>query len=118
MCDMCYVVNMTTENTLTPEELDAIIRTIPMDERLPEPLPKPKKWVRIDCGQTEVYVGDKLYIIALVEKIHDSEDEIVATQLSVEETVVKYLRSEGFIDNDYAYVGMQRFKVNSNGNDE
>jgi hypothetical protein len=109
---------MTTENTLTPEELDAIIRTIPMDERLPEPLPKPKKWVRIDCGQTEVYVGDKLYIIALVEKIHDSEDEIVATQLSVEETVVKYLRSEGFIDNDYAYVGMQRFKVNSNGNDE
>lgn len=109
---------MQNENTLTPEELDSIIRTIPMDERLPEPLPKPKKWVRIDCGQTEVYVGDRLYIIALVEKIHDTEDEIVSTQLSVEETVVKYLRSEGFIDNDYAYVGMQRFKLNTTNNDE
>lgn len=89
-----------------------MIRTVPLNEMVPEPLPKPKKWVRVDCGQTEVYVGDRLYIVALVEKIPDSEDEVVATQLNVEETVVKYLRSEGFIDNDYAYIGMQRFKIN------
>ena len=110
---MCYIDTVQNENTLTPEELDAIIRTVPLDEMVLNPMPKPKKWVRVDCGQTEVYVGDRLYIIALVEKIHDTEDEIVSTQLNVEETVVKYLRSEGFIDNDYAYVGMQRFKINS-----
>ena len=108
---------MQNENTLTPRELDALIRTVPLNEMVPEPLPKPKKWVRVDCGQTEVYVGDRLYIVALVEKIPDSEDEVVATQLSVEETVVKYLQSEGFIDRDYAYIGMQRFKINK-GDDE
>lgn len=109
---------MQNENTLTPRDLDEIIRTIPLDDMVEKPLPKPKKWVRVDCGQTEVYVGDKLYIIALVEKMPDSEDEVVKTQLSTEETVVKYLRSEGFIDNDYAYIGMQRFKINKNGDEE
>jgi hypothetical protein len=106
------------ENTLTPKELDKLVRTIPLDDMVYDPLPEPKKWVRVDCGQTEVYVGDRLYIIALVEKMFDNEDEVVATQLSVEETVVKYLRSEGFIDDDYAYIGMQRFKINKNGDEE
>lgn len=98
--------------------MDEIVRTISLDETVDNPCPRPKKWVRVDCGQTEVYVGDRLYIIALVEKIPDSEDEVVTTQLNVNQTVVKYLRSEGFIDNDYAYIGMQRFKINSTGDDE
>ena len=109
---------MENENTLTVKELDSIVRTIPLNEMVANPLPKPKKWVRVDCGQTEVYVGDRMYIVALVEKIPDSEDEVVETQLNVEETVVKYLRSEGFIDNDYAYIGMQRFKLNNGDNEE
>jgi hypothetical protein len=102
-----------TKNTLTPKDLDGIVRSIPPEEMVSDPLPKPKKWVRVDCGQIEVYVGDRLYIVALVEKIPDTEDEVVSAQLNVEQTVVKYLRSEGFIDNDYAYVGMQRFQMNS-----
>ena len=115
---LCYTQAVQNENTLTPRELDEIVRTIPLDEMVEDPLPRPKKWVRVDCGQTEVYVGDRLYIIALVEKIPTTEDEVVETQLGVEQTVVKYLRSEGFIDRDYAYIGMQRFKINKNGDEE
>ncbi len=38
--------------------------------------------------------------------------ELTNMQLSTEDVVVKYLQSEGFLDNEYAYVGMQKFKLN------
>ena len=105
---------MKNTNTLTNEELDTIIRTIP-DELSDEPFPAPKKWIRVDCGEIEVYVGDRMYVIALVEKLTDSETEIVDTQISTEDTVIKYLQNEGFLDDEYAYVGMQRFGMDSLG---
>jgi len=102
------------ENTLTNQELNELICSIPFENHLP----RPKKWARVDCGEIEVYVGDRLYIVALVEKIPDDIDEVTSNQVNTEETVVKYLRSEGFIDEDYAYIGMQRFKINRDGNEE
>lgn len=100
---------MQNANTLTPRELDAVIRSLPLDDL--GLIPRPKVWKRVDCGNTEVYVGDRLYIVALVEKLPESIDELTTTQLNTEDTVVKYLRGEGFIDEEYAYVGMQRFSL-------
>ena len=99
---------MQNANTLTTPELDAILRTLPDDAG---PYPKPKKWRRVDVGHTEVYVGDRLYIVALVEKLPETIDELATTQVNTEDVVIKYLRSEGFIDEEYAYVGMQRFSL-------
>jgi hypothetical protein len=33
-------------------------------------------------------------------------------QTNTEDTVIKYLQSEGFLGRDYAYIGMQRFRLN------
>ena len=100
---------MQNANTLTPPELDAIVRNLPEEVG---PNPRPKKWKRVDCGNVEVYVGDDLYVVALVEKISESVDEVATNQINTEDTVIKYLQSEGFIGKEYAYVGMQRFKLN------
>ena len=116
---MWYVITVQNENTLTNKELNEVVKLIPLDDLIPEkPLPKPKKWIRVDCGQTEVYVGDRLYIIALVEKIPESIDEVTGTHVKLEDVVIKYLKAEGFIDNDYAYIGMQRFKMKGKNNEE
>jgi hypothetical protein len=101
---------MQTIDTLTPQELDAIIRNLP-SEALLGPIPRPKKWKRVDVGQIEVYVGDRLYVVALCEKLPQSIDEMASNQVNTEDTVIKYLRSEGWIDEEYAYVGMQRFSL-------
>lgn len=100
---------MQTADTLTPPELDAIIRNLPSEAL--GPMPKPKKWKRVDCGTIEVYVGDGLYVVALCEKLPESVDSLVENQVNTEDTVIKYLRNEGFIEEEYAYVGMQRFSL-------
>lgn len=87
-------------------ELNAIIRNLP-EER--GPYPRSRQWKRVDVGQTEVYVGDSLYVVALCEKLPESEDDLAKNQANTEDTVIKYLQSEGFLGKEYAYVGMQRF---------
>lgn len=103
---------MQTVNTFTPPELDAILRTLPPDDVFGH-LPSPKKWLRVDVCQTEVYVGDKDYVIALVEKLPKTVDDLTKNQVNTEETIVKYLQNEGFLGVEYAYVGMQRFDLNN-----
>lgn len=115
MCLGCVILDtVQNENTYTPQELNDILLTLPFIEQLPTP----KKWVRVDCGQTEVYVGDRLYIVALVDETTADIEKITETQIKVEQTVVKYLQNEGFIDNDCAYIGIQKFKIKSNDNNE
>lgn len=105
---MVYYRKMQTIDTLTPPELNAIVRNLPEEHG---PYPRPRKWKRVDVGQTEVYVGDGLYVVALCEKIPESADELATNQVNTEDTVIKYLQSEGFLEKDYAYVGMQRFSL-------
>lgn len=100
---------MQTADTLSAPELDAIVRNLPQEAI--GPVSKPKKWLRVNVGQTEVYVGDELYVVALVEKLPESVDDLTNTQVNTQDTVVKYLQSEGFLDKEYAYVGMQRFSL-------
>jgi hypothetical protein len=95
--------SMQTMNTLQPFELNATIRQMGF--------PAPKSWHRVDCGQIEAYVGDKLYVIALVEKCPDNIAELKENQSKTEHTVIKYLQSEGFVGKEYVYVGMQRFNL-------
>jgi hypothetical protein len=75
------------------------------------PFPAPKKWKRVDVGETECYVGDELYAIALVEKQPGTVEELVENQSHAETTVIKYLQGEGFLGKEYVYVGMQRFSL-------
>jgi len=95
---------------LTPQELDSIIRNLPEEAIIP--ISKPKKWKRVPVGQIEVYIGDNIYVVALVDKLSKSVDELTAAQVNTENTVIKYLQSEGFISKEYAYIGMQRFALN------
>lgn len=90
-------------NTLLPSELNATIRSMGF--------PAPKAWMRVDCGQIETYVGDGLYVISLVEKSPETKAEMTENQFKTETTVIKYLQSEGFIEKEYIYVGMQRFSL-------
>src|SRR5512137_2929011 len=90
-------------NTLQSSELNATIRTMGF--------PAPKAWKRVDCGQIETYVGDGLYVVALVEKYPENIEQMKETQFKTEATVIKYLQGEGFIEKEYVYVGMQRFSL-------
>ena len=101
---------MQNADTLTPSELDAIIRNNLPNEAVGR-MPKHKEWKRVDCGSIEVYLGDGVYIVVLVEKLPESVDGLVSNQVNTEDTVIKYLRSEGFIKEEYVYVGMQRFTI-------
>lgn len=100
---------MQNADTLTPRELDAIIRSIPPDED--GPFIAPKKWARVDVGNLETYIGDKLYVVTLVEKLPETIDELEANNESAEKIVIRYLQNEGFIDEEYAYVGMQQLDL-------
>lgn len=102
---------MQNENTLTPDQLNAIIRTLPLNDMVETPFPPPKKWTRVDCGEIEVYVADRLFVVALLERQHKDVATLTSAHLSSEDAIVKYLRSEGFIDAEYAYIGMQKFEV-------
>ncbi len=90
--------------------MDEIVKNIP-DELTGEPFTPPKEWKRVDCGDIEVYVGDRMYVVALVDKLPESEKEVVDNQINTEDTVLKYLTDEGFLDDEYAYIGMQQFAL-------
>ncbi len=90
-------------NSLQQHELNATIRTMGF--------PAPKAWKRVDCGSIEAYVGDKLYVIALVETCPDNIEQLKENQTKTELTVIKYMQSEGFVGKEYVYVGMQRFNL-------
>ena len=106
---------MKTKNAFSLRELNALIRTI-TDSLTGKQLTAPDQWRRVDCGNIEVYVGDRKYVIALVDKLTDTKEEIVTNQINTEDTVIKYLKSEGFLNDNFpddgeAYVGMQQFAL-------
>ena len=65
----------------------------------------------MDVGTTEVYVGDELYVIAMVNARPITRDIMKKNNDAVEKTVTRYLQAEGFINNEYVYVGMQTLKL-------
>ena len=91
--------------------MNALIRTLPIADLVENPLPQPKSWLRVDCGTTEVYVADRLFVVALLERQHKDVTALTSAHLNTEETIIKYLRGEGFIDDEYAYVGLQKFEL-------
>lgn len=106
--DILSVVN--NPNTLTTEELDEIIQSFP-HEITGIPFETPEKWRRVDCGNIEVYVGDRKYVIALIETMPPTEQEVVDNQINAEDTITKYLENEDFLDDVYSYIGMQKFPI-------
>jgi hypothetical protein len=88
-------------------ELNEWIAMFPSDE----PNPPAKNWVHVTVGELDTYVGDKLYVISLNSKSPQSMDELNRTKEISEEFIIKYLRREGFIENEYLYVGLQDIKL-------
>jgi hypothetical protein len=96
------------ESNISMPELNALVHGFPCEDG---PLPPAKNWVRVDVGDLETYVGDRLYVVTLVETLPDSVEEIKQFGASAEATVIKYLQGEGFIDNEFLYIGLQRFDL-------
>jgi hypothetical protein len=72
-----------------------------------------KEWKRADCGKIEVYVGDELYVVAVINrKPIKYKSGLVKNNKAIEKTIIRYLQSEGFIGNEYVYVGMQTIDIN------
>ena len=99
-------------DTLSVRELDAIIRSMSLDDDTRQSFPPPKKWKRVDVGETECYVGDELCVVSLIEKQPETMAELTENQCNTEDTIIKYLQSEGWIGKEYIYVGLQRFNLN------
>lgn len=100
---------MQTVDVMTRRVLDAFIRTMPTADG--RALPVPKAWTLVKMGQVPVYVGDREYVVAFVDKQPTSMADMESNQAATEETVIRYLQQEGFIDEEYVYVGMQQFDL-------
>jgi hypothetical protein len=100
---------MKKPNSLTIHDLNNAIANLPTITNNIKS--KPKEWKRVDVGQTEVYLGDNLFVVALVENLPASYEEMSQNQVNTEIVVTKYLKSEGFIGEKYAYVGMQKLNL-------
>lgn len=100
---------------LTTEELNDYIVTAPT--LVGQPLTPAKKWSRVDIGSIEVYVGDGLYVITLVHHRPRDLDEIKENCSKAEQKVIQYLQSEGFITEEYFYLGLQTLDLQSPFND-
>lgn len=96
---------------ISPEELNWYIMSAP--NLLGKPLPPAKQWSRIDVGQIETYVGDGVYVIAVVNKRPADAEEMKENGVKAQKLVVSYLMSEGFIDKDFLFIGLQTFDLGS-----
>lgn len=94
---------------MTSRVLNAFVRTMPTADG--RTLPAPKQWVLVTMGEIPVYVGDREYVFAFVDKQPKSMDDMNERQAATEEVVIRYLQQEGFIDEEYVYVGMQQFNL-------
>ena len=73
--------------------------------------PAAKHWQRIDVGNIETYVGDRLYIVSVVAVKDNDADNHESFVIAVQKRVVRYLSAEGFIDAEFLYIGLQDFKL-------
>lgn len=99
----------TVTDKLVAHGLDAIIRTVPTPDG--KPFPAPKEWVEVRMTKALIYVGDREYVIGFVEIPPISMEQMEETQEYTEKMVVSYLQKEGFIGEEYVYVGMQQFDL-------
>jgi hypothetical protein len=106
-------LNMKTLDNITLPELDGLVEHFPCEDGLK--LPPAKEWKRVDVGSIEVYVGfpgaGLSYVVGLIEKIPQSMNELEANGESAENVIIKYLQSEGFIGEEFIYIGLQRFDL-------
>lgn len=100
---------MANKDNISSYELNLLISNLPPIEGI---IPYAKQWLRVNVGDIEVYVGDQLFIVALITTEAKTKDELQEKGLATEKTILNYLRSEGFIDKNYAYIGLQRFDGN------
>ncbi len=102
---------MNTPDTFTLAELNTIIRSMSVDEVTRQSFPAPNKWTRVDVGEIECYVGDGLYVVAMIERQPETMPEMEKNQINTEAAIIKYMQGEGWIGKEYVYVGMQRFNL-------
>jgi hypothetical protein len=100
---------MKNKHSLSGSELNSLIYNAPSFEE--HGICQAKDWQRVDVGDLEVYVGDEKYIIAFVEHPPKSIEEMEKNTLTVQEIVITYLQGEGFIGEDYVYVGLQQIDL-------
>lgn len=94
---------------ISPEDLNWYI----MSASLGKPLPSAKRWIRIDVGEIETYVGDEVYVISIVNKRPADIEEMKENSIKAQKIVVSYLMSEGFINKDFLFIGLQTFDLGS-----
>lgn len=66
-----------------------------------------KKWVRLTKGETEIYIGDRQLVISFIHTHPENQDELERFAADTQKSVIKYLKSEGFILPNWIYVGLQ-----------
>jgi len=71
-----------------------------------------KKWIKVQIGRYEVYVGDRAYVVTLVDTPASDNEEMMKNNLIAEEFVTRYLEDEDFVENEWIYLGLQRFSKN------
>jgi hypothetical protein len=102
---------MKNKESLSNFELNNLVVNCPILEN--EDKHFAKDWKRVDVGDLEVYVGDRKYVVAFVEEIPKTAEEMKTNTLSTEETIMRYLIGEGFVDEeDFLYVGLQLMDIN------
>ncbi len=97
------------KSKVTNRQLNEIISSLPISLNIDGSPGKVKTWVTVNIGDIETHVGDRSYIISFVDKLQPTVEKAEIQGIAIEEMIIKYLMNEGFIDTEYAYIGMQLF---------
>ena len=90
---------------MTDIELNSYVVSYPREDGQ---LPPAKNWQRIgNVEGMELFVGDRTYVIALVTVRPKNMAALRQNTKAAETTAIAYLQREGFIDNEYLYIGLQ-----------
>ena len=96
-------------SNVTKRQLNKIISDLQVSLSIDGSPDKVKTWVTVNMGEIETHVGDKKYIISFVDKLQPTVEKAEMQGIAIEEIITKYMVEEGFVGDEYAYIGMQLF---------
>lgn len=65
-----------------------------------------KEWVHLNRGNSEIYIGDQVLVVAFTNTAPADMDEVQVLQLRNQNDIIGYLAAEGFIKPNWVYLGL------------
>lgn len=106
----CPTIMSTTVHEVKPltnEALNELVKSVEVRFDNDQTLLVVEKWIRLTCGEIEVYIGDHRLVVTFTDTFPTDPEEVEYFAHETKRTVIDYLTQEGFIKPNWVYVGFQ-----------